>query len=182
MHRTPTSHIFELDSAKYQHASAYLFYIYQIDGENKMEIRVSKFVNAPVERVFDAFSDITQTQNRVDGITKVEILSDVTSGVGTRWRETRVMFGREATEEMEISTFTPNQSYEVKAESRGVKYHTVYTFTPQGDGTQVEMVFSGIPMTLMTKLMAPLGFLFKGTTQKMMDADMEALKKICETN
>lgn len=145
-----------------------------------MEVRLSKSINAPIEKVFDVFSDITQIENRIDGITKIEILSDVKSGVGTRWRETRVMFGREATEEMEISALEANKSYEVVAESRGMKYHTKYTFTPQGDGTQVEMVFSGQAVSFAAKLMTPLAFLMKGTVRKAMDKDMDELKAVCE--
>jgi carbon monoxide dehydrogenase subunit G len=145
-----------------------------------MEVQLSKTINAPVEKVFDVFSDITQIENRIKGITKVEILSDVKSGVGTRWRETRVMFGRQATEEMEISALEANRSYDVVAESRGMKYHTNYTFTPQGDGTHVEMVFSGQPVSIMAKLMTPLAYLMKGTIRKAMDKDMDELKAVCE--
>jgi len=145
-----------------------------------MDVSVSKEVNAPIERVFDVFSDLTKTEERIEAITKLEILSDVKQGKGTRWRETRVMFGREATEEMEISVFEPNKSYEVVAESRGMKYHSVYSFAPQGDATRVDMTFSGTPMTFAAKLMSPIGSLFKGTVRKALEADMEQLKTVCE--
>jgi hypothetical protein len=147
----------------------------------KMEMHVSKVINAPVEQVFDVFSDIEQIEHRVPGIIKSEILSEVTSGIGTRWRETREMFGREAVEEMEISAFAPNQSYEVIAESGGAAYHTIYTFTSEGDGTNVALVFSATPKNLFSKLMSPLGYLFKGVVRKAFEADMESLKKVCET-
>ncbi len=145
-----------------------------------MQIHLSKYIAAPVDVTFEVFSDITKAEERIDGITKIEILSDVTHGVGTRWRETRIMFGREATEEMEISALQPNQSYEVVASSRGVDYHTRYTFTEKDGGTQVEMVFSGKANSLMAKLMAPLGFLFAGSVRKALEADMDNLKAVCE--
>ena len=72
-----------------------------------MEIRLSKHIAAPVDVTFDVFSDIPNLEEHIAGIVKVEVLSDVTQGVGTHWRETRVIFGREATEEMEISTPSP---------------------------------------------------------------------------
>ena len=145
-----------------------------------MNIRVSKHINAPINRTFDVFSDLTKAEERIEGITKLEILSETTSGVGTRWRETRVMFGKEATEELESSVFQANKSYEVVAESRGVKYHTVYNFTERDGGTEVAMVFSGTPTTLMTRLMTPLGWLFQGATKKALEADMDQLKAVCE--
>lgn len=145
-----------------------------------MEIRASRQINAPIDRVFDVFSDIEKAEDRIEGIKNIVILSDVKAGVGLRWRETRVMFGREATEEMEISAFRPNHSYEVVAESNGAAYHSIYTFKERNGGTHVEMVFSGKPVSLAAKLMSPLAFLFKGATQKALEADMDALKAVCE--
>lgn len=145
-----------------------------------MEVRLSKHIATPVDLTFDVFSDIPNLQERVDGIVKVEVLSDVSQGVGTRWRETRVMFGREATEEMEISAFRPNQFYEVVASSRGVDYHSLYTFAEKDGGTQVEVVFTGKPTTLPAQLMSLLAGLFKNATVQAFEADMENLKAICE--
>lgn len=145
-----------------------------------MDVRVSKHINAPIELVFDVFSNIQQIEERIEGITKVEILSDVQQGVGTRWRETRIMFGREATEEMEISALRPNHSYEVVASSNGVDYHTIYTFTEKDGGTLVEMVFSGKPTSFIAKLMTPIGYLFKDITRQALEDDMDNLKQLCE--
>jgi uncharacterized membrane protein len=145
-----------------------------------MEIQVSKHIAAPIDVVFDVFSDISKVEERVAGITHVVILSDVKHGVGTRWRETRIMFGREATEEMEISDFKQNKSYDVIASSNGIDYHSRYTFTEKDGSTQVDMVFSGKPTSLIAKLMTPLGYLFKGAARKAMEADMDELKAVCE--
>jgi uncharacterized membrane protein len=145
-----------------------------------MDVRASKHINAPIDIVFDVFSDIEKIQDRIDDITQVEILSDIKHGVGTRWRETRVMFGKEATEEMEISKIENNRSYDVVASSHGMDYHSVYTFTEKDGGTLVEMTFSGQPITLMAKLMTPVGYLFKNATKKALEGDMDNLKVICE--
>lgn len=145
-----------------------------------MQIQTTKQIQAPVAIVFDVFSDIENIDSRIKGITQVEILSDVRQGVGTRWRETRVMFGQEATEEMAISKFDVNRSYEVVASSRGMDYHSVYTFQEQDGGTLVTMTFAGKAISLTAKLMAPLGYLMQGPTRKALEADMDDLKAICE--
>ena len=145
-----------------------------------MEIKATRLIQAPIDRVFDVFSDITRIEERISGITKVDILSETKSGVGTRWRETRVMFGQEATEEMEISAFTLNRSYEVVAASRGAEYHSIYNFTEENGGTRVEMVFSGKALSFMAKLMSPLAALMSGATRKALEADMDELKAVCE--
>jgi len=145
-----------------------------------MKVLASTHVNAPIDITFAVFSDVAQIADRIDGIIKVEMLSEIQQGIGTRWRETRVMFGREATEEMEISVFEENRSYEVVAESHGAEYHSVYTFAEKDGGTQVSMVFSAKPISLMAKVMTPLGYLMKGTAQKAFEADMSALKSVAE--
>ncbi len=145
-----------------------------------MKISVSKHINAPIHVTFAIFSDIAALPQHVDGIQAVEILSDVTEGQGTCWRETRVMFGQQATEEMEISTFHPNQGYEVLASSHGMDYHSTYTFVERDGGTLVQMDFAGAPKTLVAKLMSPLGALMSGSTKQALEADMDNLKAVCE--
>ena len=148
-----------------------------------MEIKSARQVNAPIERVFDVFSDVKKAEERIEGITKLEILDrGDTIGVGTKWRETRVMFGKEATEVMWITSFKPNESYEVEAESHGTKYKSVYNFTPNDKGVLVEMTFEGIPVSFSAKIMRIFFFLFKGSTQKALEADMDNLRSICEQN
>lgn len=145
-----------------------------------MEVYASRSINAPIDRVFDVFSDISKIGERIEGISQVDILSDVQQGLGTRWRETRVVFGREATEEMEISSFKPNQSYEVLAASNGSEYHSIYTFTDQGNTTLVEMVHRTNAVSLIAKLMIPVALIFKGTMKKLFEADLDELKAVCE--
>ena len=74
-------------------------------------------VNAPCEQVFDVFADFKNAPARVDGIEKVEMVTGDDVGVGTKFRETRVMFGRESTEEMEVTEFEPGKKYTVEANS-----------------------------------------------------------------
>lgn len=48
-------------------------------------------INAPIEKVFDVFTDLEKAPERVKGIAKLEILEGpLRIQVGTKWRETRV--------------------------------------------------------------------------------------------
>lgn len=145
-----------------------------------MQVKTEIYINAPIDKVFDVFADIKNAESRIEGISKIEILSEVKSGVGTRWRETRVIFGKEATEEMEISKLEKNKMYEVVAASNGAEYRTIFDFKEVNGGTKVEMIFEGKPVSLMAKLMTPLGFLFKGMTKKLLQKDMDDLKEFIE--
>ena len=119
-------------------------------------ITVSTLVSAPIERVFEVYTEIDKAVERIPGITALEVLSDGPFGDGTRWRETRVMFKKEATEEMWVTGFDPPRSYTVEAESHGMRYSTLFSFTPEGDGTKVSWAFSGTALTMGTKIMAPV--------------------------
>jgi large subunit ribosomal protein L30 len=64
-------------------------------------------------------------------------------GKGTRWRETRNIYGKEAIEEMEITDFQPNKRYTVEANTHGTLYITVFKFTAVKGGTKVTIEFEG---------------------------------------
>jgi uncharacterized membrane protein len=146
-----------------------------------MQVKTNITINAPIQKVFDVFSDVQKIEQRIKGIQKVEILSDVKQGKGLKWKETRLMFGKTATEIMWITSFTQNKSYEVEAQSHGTKYHTVYTFTEVNKNTtEVNMVFSGKPISFGAKVMGLLSFAFVGSVKKALLADMQDLKRVCE--
>ena len=76
-------------------------------------------VNASPGRTFEVFTDLANTGNIVRGIKKMEILTEGPVGTGTRFRETRVMMGKEATEEMEITEFQRGELFVHEAKSHG---------------------------------------------------------------
>lgn len=146
-----------------------------------MTIKAETKINAPIDKVFEVFADIKGAQDRITGITKIDILSDAKSGIGTKWRETRIMFGKEATEVMEITDLQKNAFYTVEADSHGTKYKTIYEFESQDDGsTIVKMIFEGKPYTFGARLMGIMWFFLKGATTKALEKDMIDLKKYCE--
>lgn len=118
------------------------------------QFTVTKYFDAPPAVAFEYATNLEKAAERIEGIQKLEVLTEGPVGVGTRFRETRVMFKREATEEMEITKFSPPTSYEVEATSHGCHYHTIFTFTPKGEGTEVELVFNAHALTMTAKIMS----------------------------
>jgi hypothetical protein len=148
-----------------------------------MNVSATETIAAPIERVFEVLGDIEHAQERIPGITKLEILSDIRSGKGVRWRETRTMFGKEATEVMEMTEFTPPTSYRVEAASHGMKYVSVFRFRAVDDkATEVNMTFAATPQTLFARLMTPVAFLFKGVTRKALHQDILSCKRYIEAS
>lgn len=144
------------------------------------EVIYSERFNAPISVVFEAFSDFSGAADRIEGIVAVEMLTDGPVGLGTRFKETRIIFGREATEEMEVTEFGMNEKLTVSANSCGSHFKTMFRFQAAGDQTDVNVEMHIQPLTWLAKLMWPIGFLMKGTMTKMIIADFDQTKAWCE--
>lgn len=143
---------------------------------------VSTQVAAPLARVFEVFTEIDKAAERIPAITKLEMLSEGSFGNGTRWRETRLMMKKEATEEMWVTGFNPPNSYTVEAQSHGSLYQTLFEFKEEAGGTQVTWTFDCIAQTFGAKLMAPIfSIFFSGVMKKCMLGDLEALRDVCQS-
>lgn len=145
-----------------------------------MRITLSEFIDADPERVFEVFTDVARAPERVTGIKEVTMLTDGPVGRGARFRETRVMFGKDATEELEFTDFQPPRSYTIGCESCGVYFTSVFTFAPEAGGTRVNMDMRSRALSLKTKLMAPMCILFAGSAKKAMRQDLLDLKRFAE--
>jgi uncharacterized membrane protein len=135
-----------------------------------MALNCSVRIRGSQQAVFDAISDLEHSPERVRAIQKVEVLTDGPVGKGTRWRETRTMFGKACTEEMEITEFDAPNGYRVGADNCGCHYDTRFSVRPDGDDTIVEMSFRAIPTSLKGRL------LMQGTMKKMVTQDLMDLK------
>ncbi len=133
-------------------------------------------IGSTQQQVFDVISDLEHAADRISGIESVEVLTDGPMAVGTRWRETRVMFKKKCTEEMEVVEVDPPHGYRVTAESCGCLYDTAMTVTPDGDEMILEMSFNSTPRTFMAKLMSPLGKIMMGPMKKLVNQDLADLK------
>lgn len=142
--------------------------------------QVETRVNADLEKVFSAFADIPRAADHINGITRIEMVTDGDVGKGTRFRETRVMFKKEHTEEMEIVDFQPNKSYTVRCDSCGATYESEILFTPNGDSTTVRMNVNCTPVSFMAKLMSPISVIMMGPMKKMMQSDFDDMKAAVE--
>ena len=146
-----------------------------------MQIEVSRQINAPLDQVFEAFTDLANAPERISGIVSVELLTDGPMREGTRWKETRKMMGKEATETMWITRFDPPNCYVAEAESCGTHYVSTLSFEEADGGTLVTMTFEGKPVTFVAKLFSLLmGWMMKGAVRKMVGQDLEDLGGVCE--
>lgn len=141
---------------------------------------LTKKINASADVVFDVFTDFEKARERISGIKKLEMLTEPPVGEGTRFRETRIVFKREHTEEMKITSFDPGNSFTVHCDSCGCVYETEFRFRPDGSSTEVEVEMRTRAVSFLAKLMSSLGKLMMGTMKKCIDKDLEELKSAAE--
>lgn len=148
-----------------------------------MTITVTEEINAPREQVWRLITDIDSWMDTISGIDAIKVLNRPESGVvGLKWRETRVLFGKEAVETMWISAAEPNRWYETTAENHGAIYKTRLSLDDSNEKTALTMDFSAKPTTVVSKIMSMVGFMFNGTIRKMLQKDLNDIREVAEKN
>lgn len=160
---------------------------YDADMSN---ITVSEEINAPIDRVFAIASNIPNAAESIGGIELIETLEEAAPaennngivGLGYKWRETRIMFGKKATEDMWITEWSPPTKYSVEARSHGCHYLTDITFESLDEQTsRITMSFNGTPETFMAKVMMKV---FAFMTKKLVEClqnDLRDIKSVAES-
>ena len=140
-------------------------------------IVVQRTIEAPIDRVFRTVAHIEQLQQALPHIVRVELLSEVKTGVGTRFRETRLMKGREDTTELEVTEYVENERVRMVADSHGTVWDTVFAVTASEGVTTLTTTMDARPHKLLPRLVTPL---IKGMIRKAVENDMDLIKELCE--
>lgn len=142
---------------------------------------MTKKVAAPVDRVFDVFTDVEHAAGRIGGIVKTEMLTPGPIRVGTAFKETRMMFGKEATETMRFTAYEPGKMYTLEAVSCGAAFKSTFYFEPDGDATLVRFDLETKALSFFAKLFSPLAKLMMGTMKKCIEKDIDDMARFCES-
>ena len=65
--------------------------------------------------------------------------------------------------------------------NRSVRWNCRFAFAPDDGGTRVDVEMASRPVSLMGRIMSPLGALMAGTMKKCLAADLDELRKAAET-
>jgi hypothetical protein len=148
-----------------------------------MSISVSQEIRASRESVWNIITDIDTWADTISGILSIDVIDRPESGlIGLKWKETRVMFGKEAIETMWISAAEYGRWYETTAENHGMVYSTRLSLDDAEDGVVLTMAFTATPQTVTAKLMSVVGALFNGALRKMLQQDMEDIRQAAESS
>jgi carbon monoxide dehydrogenase subunit G len=114
---------------------------------------VTRTIAAPIDRVFETVADIKQFSQAVPQIVKVEFLSAQQSGVGTRFRETRLMKGKETATELEVTELVRNDHIRLVADTHGTVWDSIFQVKRVGDATALTLIMDARPAGLLPRVM-----------------------------
>lgn len=143
-------------------------------------VTVSNQIAAPVERVFEVFTDVRHEVPHVSGIKKIELLTTGKFGLGTRWRETREVLGVKDSAEMEVTSFERNRTYTVSHHKAGIRIDTTFSFEAAGGGTKVSVEFELDPGGLPPGLLEPINWAIAGKVRDVIGHDLADFKTSLE--
>lgn len=146
-------------------------------------IILSRDTTAAPDRVWAVLTDLESAAETLSGVTAIEQLTDGPYRVGTRWRETRTMFGRAETQELHVTGVDALRSTRIEAHAGGIDYVTVFDLEALHPGTRLTMTFEGVQpdagalRRLVAGLLAPLG---RGVTRRIMSSDLDDIVAAAE--
>ena len=147
-----------------------------------MKLTIDIEIKALKEKVWKVITDIENSVNTISGIEKIEILNKPKDTVvGLKWKETRTIFGKSATETMWITEATENDYYKTRAESNGAIYQTILKLSEKENTTFLTMEFNSEAITIKGKIMAFIfGRMLNKTMKKLIKKDLIDIKTTVE--
>lgn len=150
-----------------------------------LRFTVQEQFELPPEQVFEVMTDTSRAAAWMPGFVSIEKLTDGAFGEGTRWRETRKMFGRVASEEFEVVRCVPPTTLELfvdgkKGSSGRGEYRFVYELAPLDEDGGTRVTLSG-EIGGIGKLMQLMGRLFMSSFKKACARDLQAMRDYLRT-
>ena len=116
---------------------------------------MNEWIARTPKEVFDFITASENAPKVTSSIVSMVKLTEGIVGVGTRYRETRLMNGKEHSTELEVVAYEPDQRYAMKNLTEGIETIYYYSFQPEKDGTRIGLVCE-VKASGVKKLMIPL--------------------------
>lgn len=141
------------------------------------KIIITRDIDAPIANVFDTVAHIEEFAKAIPHVVKVELLSDKQKGLGTRFRETRLLKGKELSSEFEVKEYVENEHVRLLTDSHGIVWDTKFSVEVIGRITLLKMAMQITAYKFFPKIKT---LLFKGGLTKAIGKDMDSIKAYCE--
>lgn len=142
-------------------------------------IHCSRTIDAELGRVFQVVSDVRNFRQAVPHIIRIEFTTERQAGIGTRFRETRVMHGREHTVELEVAEYVENETVRMIADAGGTRWDTHFTVSQVANGTKLDLRMDISPQTWIARVFNPL---IRGMVVRGVESDLASVKDFCESD
>ncbi|UCD97355.1 MAG: SRPBCC family protein [Chloroflexota bacterium] len=143
-----------------------------------VQLESKVFINRPPRDVFDYINEPSNSPNYQSGTKSASWVSDGPIGVGSTWKTTTSLLGREIEAELQITDYQPPNQTTFKSISGPIPIEVTAKVEPQDSGSL--LTFSG---------KVELGGFFKIAEglaakqfEKQMNEDNQRLKKLLESN
>jgi carbon monoxide dehydrogenase subunit G len=134
-------------------------------------------INATPDRVFLTVADPEEFQRAIPDGSSVEYVTAERSGVGVKFRSTRVTRGKAATFEQEVTEFVPGERVRMVNVTHGTLWDSTFHVRPVNNGAELTLTMDArtdrLPARVINRLIARM-------VQKALDRDMDAVKAYCE--
>jgi carbon monoxide dehydrogenase subunit G len=137
----------------------------------------TRTIDAPADRVFRTVADPEEFQKAIPGGSSVEYLTPSRSGVGVKFRATRLMKGKPSTFEQEVTEFVQAEHVRLVNVTHGTVWDSTFRVRSDARATVLTLTMDAQTERLLARVMTRL---IAGMVQKALDMDMDAVKAYCE--
>ena len=143
-------------------------------------------IGASREQVYECMTDLEGFGRWMHGLVRIERLTDGAFGAGTRWREVRHLFGKEAAEVFEVTAADPPHGLALyvdgtEGSSRRGAYRFHYHLAEGAGGPRTTRLRLDAEIEMPGLLFRRFGKLLLGPFRKGIDQDTESMKAHLET-
>jgi carbon monoxide dehydrogenase subunit G len=138
---------------------------------------LTEWIARPPEELFQFLTDPQNVSRVSPNIQSLEQLTQGPVGKGTRYRETRLVNGKPARADLEVTEYEPPRTYAMRNETEGIATVYRYTFLPENNGTRVRLN-AEVNGSGLKKMMAPL---VAGILKKEDGDHLQRLKTLLES-
>src|SRR5262249_43811788 len=121
-----------------------------------MQWTSTRTINAPPERVFHVVANPEEFQQAIVGGSTVEYLTPSQSGVGAKFRATRIMKGTPTAFDQEVTAFVPGDRIRLLNVTQGTVWESEFRVQPAGAGASLTLTMEAKPSTLVARLLTLL--------------------------
>ena len=138
-----------------------------------MLVETQVTINGSQAAVWAAITNIENAANIISGIEHIEVVEKPANGlVGLKWRETHMLFGKQATVEKWITDAAENAFYATRAEDGGYIFVSTMRISESSGGMTLTSAHETRPQGIVARLQSLPMVLFKGVVKKALVQDL----------